>query len=160
MQNINFGNWQVQIVIGLTIYCIYSLLIPFMFKNFGLRGESNVAIWMIGSAIGLILFAGALSDPIAPETGFKSILLPLGIVLVAGLTLGTLMNYVVPIAFVEAPNPAYPMMALGLSAPIVFLLSPLLFRLAPELFPEASLSLRGMAGIVLGFISIALIAKA
>ncbi len=138
--------WFGKALLGTFIAAFYFMFIPFMQKNFGVSGFATVALWMIGSSAGIMLWTDAFSV----QEGHTSLpWLAMLSVLAIGLIFGSLMNIAITDAVLIAPNPAYPSAILTANAVIIVLMAPLLWYLAPMLFPEAIFSWKGVGGIVL-----------
>ncbi len=138
-------SWISQSFIAMLVMAGYSMMIPFMLKNFNVPGFTTVTLWMLGASTGLIFLKGSLSFP--SETPSPSILV-MGVIVLIGFVFGTIMNLTITNALIDAPNPAYPMTILNMSAAVVMILSAVAYVVFSKYFPEASISGRGVAGFL------------
>lgn len=148
-------SWVGQALVAMVVMAGYTMLVPFMLKNFNLPGETTITLWMIGAATGVAIFSKSLIFP-AGSTPWLSII----VVLLIGLSFGTLMNVTITRAIIEAPNPAYPLMILNLAAAVVLIAAPILYFFFSNMFAEATFSIRGLSGLGLGLVGIWLVSTA
>ena len=137
-------NWVLSSIIAMLVMSGYSLLIPFMLKNYNVPGFTTVTLWMIGASAGLILLKGSFSFTVgaAAPNGRD------GVVVLIGFVFGTIMNFTITDAIISSPNPAYPMTILNASAGVVMFLVRWL-TCFQQVFPEATVNIRGIAGFLL-----------
>lgn len=146
----NFGatlqlGWFGKALVGTVMAAFYFMFIPFMQKNFGISGYATVALWMVGSSIGILLW----TDGFSIQEGKTSLpWIAMASVLVIGLVFGSLMNIAVTSSILTAPNPAYPSAILNANAVLIMVAAPLLWYFLPNLFSEVIFSWRGTGGIV------------
>tara|TARA_B100002051_G_scaffold276820_1_gene329408 strand:- start:10917 stop:11381 length:465 start_codon:yes stop_codon:yes gene_type:complete len=143
-------SWQVQALFGMCVMATYSLFVPFMFKNFGIKPAETASLWLIGTTIGVTSISFLSSGGIK-FGGSYSIAL---VVVLIGLVFGALMNVAIAQSFTKAPNPAYTNMIINMVTVTVFALGFAMFKLFPSYFPEVHINWRGILAILLGFASV------
>lgn len=139
-------NWVLSSIIAMLVMSGYSLLIPFMLKNYNVPGFTTVTLWMIGASAGLILLKGSFSFTVGAAAPS---MVAMGVVVLIGFVFGTIMNFTITDAIISSPNPAYPMTILNASAGVVMFFSAVAYMLFSKYFPEATVNIRGIAGFLL-----------
>lgn len=140
------------------------VLFTVMITTFALRGvktEVTIAWWMASVAVGMVTlsFAGGAGLVTSEPRQFISGLVPIAIVILAGLTFGTVMNTFYGQAVQSAPNPALAMAVINSSTLLLYVLAPFLHKLMPKVFATASFNSTGLVGVVLTLVGVILIAK-
>lgn len=136
-------NWIYAAIVGMLVMASYSMFVPFMLKNYQIPGATTATLWLIGSAAGLALVSKSIS--VSSETPWAQ----WAIILLMGFVFGSLMNFCITYSFINAPNPAYTMSILNLSASVALICSPLLYFYFGNLFAEATINIRGVTGVLI-----------
>jgi hypothetical protein len=140
------------------------VLFTVMVTSLALRGvktEVTIAWWMASVAVGIVTvsaFGGAGLVTNEPKQ-FVVGLVPIAIVVFAGLTFGTIMNTFYGQAVQSAPNPALAMAVINSSTLFLYILAPVLHKLMPKVFAAASINTVGLVGVVLTLVGLILITK-
>ncbi len=143
--------WFYQSVAAALLLVPTWLAVGFFQKNFGLRSEVFLVWNMIGITIGVYVFDRKIFDPSIPVVAITTVVL-------LGLTIGTSANVLLFRAVITAPNPGLPLVLLGITNALVFVVSILLGRILPKYFEQAAFDYFHLLGIFLVSTGVALIA--
>ena len=119
-----------------------------------MKADTIMFVWLVGCTMGtfVVIEPGArvqLTD--------GSVLLPCAIVLILGLTVGTVLNVGIGRVIPLAPNPALPSAIMNVAAVLVYVLAPLLAWVLPKYFSTAEFSAQGLIGVTLAIVGTAMV---
>lgn len=152
-------DWLSKSFIAMVCFVPLYLGIPFFFKNYGIRAEITLLLWLIGITLGMGFWTLTKSDITTSITFDKTTAIAYSAMLLIALTVGTLANIMSSQAVVEAVNPGIPIAIINTASVLVFLLSFVLAAILPSAFNSVEMSLTKIIGIFITIIGLYLISK-
>jgi len=147
--------WLTKTILIMLGLAVFTISIPFFEKNYGLKAENTMLIWLIGSVVGMVLF---MDSSTKAQLFIGNLLIPILLMFILGTTLGAFINIAVSQVIMAAPNPAIPIVILGFNSVLVYLAAPVLFHKIPQYFAQAEFSTTGLVGCLVAFIGCTIVA--
>lgn len=137
--------------------CIIPLMLMFNFfgKNYGVKPESLMCSWFIGVAIGIAVSVWRFE--VFNSVDLYTPLIPLLIVVLLGILIGTPANILLAHAVPKAPNPALPFTIVNIGSVLAYMLAPAMAILLPRYFDKIQFSLINLVGILMVAIGMGLV---
>ncbi len=140
---------------GKSLVALVSLLpLLILFNSFvkcGAKPEAIIFVWFLGAVLGIILIPLGVGIMNVPNfvLGDLAPTRTLCILLVLGMTFGTIANLLLGQAIPEAPNPAFPFAIVGSAGAVGYIIVYFISHVAPRHFDAITFSWVNFLGIVL-----------
>jgi hypothetical protein len=139
----NMG-WLGKSFTGMVCLVPVMLMFNFFGKNFDMRPEALMCAWMVGVSIGIM---SALKLNVL-QLGNTPII-PIVVVVLLGIVVGTPANVLLAQAIPTAPNPALPFTVVNSGSVVAYILAPALAIMLPRYFDPMSFNWPQLLGVTM-----------
>ena len=148
---INLG-WLGKSIVATLIFILLYLLVGIITRQYNMRPESFIAAYIIGAAVGIILWSIA-----SGQTELLKPTIPMIIIFILGATLGALANIYLIQAVAGGSNPGIAATIIGSCGVFVYIIGTIMAVVLPKYFKRMAFDWIDLLSVLLIFSGIAII---